>query len=442
MSPFFGKEREGHRIIHTLASILKSGKSKGFGITGQLDTVAEAKKILELHPSPVAWLTTHDVMNPISSKIHQVVAKGGLTILTIPRHTTHLSPLKEYFAAVSDSQLRSQEFASHRWALQLGFGLVFESFQGQHLRDAIDAIRNKELPEDSMRFLCQMQVFTRPVDTRPGELPLLEASDDWEMMPLVLGARNVALQTTLAPRFISSKASINPRYLQDIEVHRKQFEANKFIIYMEDFFDDITFEGILAETNRLWKSEDLEANCNLDGINRLGGYVLDHHETPGTTSLYEWIYGNEPYRQFVTALNQEGEMWPSDFPIELREYGPRSGGMRCHSDLQMYAMEKKDIEMVVTLDNDSKCNVKFTDAKGQEHTVHPKRNSVTMVRPNAAVHCVSPTYGGARQMLKYIYVGNYRKAHGFEMYTVNECAADNPNRVMLEERRKQRTLEL
>ena len=29
-------------------------------------------------------------------------------------------------------------------------------------------------------------------------------------------------------------------------------------------------------------------------------------------------------------------MWPSDFPIELREYGRESKGMGCHPDLQMY----------------------------------------------------------------------------------------------------------
>lgn len=129
-------------------------------------------------------------------------------------------------------------------------------------------------------------------------------------------------------------------------------------------------------------------------------------------------------------------MWPSDFPIELREYGDRSAGMGCHPDLQMYAREDLDLEFVVTLDNDSECEVTFYDREQKKHMVKPKANSLFMVRPNSATHCVSATKGGSRTILKFIFVGDYTKGRQFAMYTVNECGDDNPNNQMLLARRQ------
>merc|ERR1712070_237243 len=180
-----------------------------------------------------------------------------------------------------------------------------------------------------------------------------------------------------------------------------------------------------------------EGNCNLDGVDRLGGYVLDH--SSHDSSLYKLIYGNEQFRQWVSAVNDEGAMWPSDFPIELREYGTQSKGMGCHSDLQMYAVAKKDLEFAVTVDNDSKCVVTYYDGNNKKHEVQTKGNSVMMVRSNAATHCVSSTGGGTRTIIKFIYVGDYRKSRQFVHYKGNECGADNANNVALRARREGRS---
>jgi len=228
--------------------------------------------------------------------------------------------------------------------------------------------------------------------------------------------------------------------LQDLEAQAQAYKENNHVIYREDFFDDATWAAILRETKRLWKSPELEANCNLDGVNRLGGYVLDHMGVE--SSLYHLLYGNEPFRRWVSAVNGEGEMYPSDFPIELREYGPKSKGMVCHPDLQMYATPRKDSEFAVTVDNQSPCNVSFWDASGEKHIIQTKGNSVMMVRANAAVHCVGPTNGGTRSILKFIYVGDYRKSPQFWSYTGNECDDSNPNRQVLAARRKPHGLEL
>lgn len=218
--------------------------------------------------------------------------------------------------------------------------------------------------------------------------------------------------------------------LENLEEQAATYKANNHVIYKEDFFDEATWSAIVRETQRLWKSTDIDANCNLDGKDRLGGYVLDH--TSRNSSLYRLIYGNEQFRRWVSAVNAEGESWPSDFPIEVREYGKESRGMMCHPDLQMYAVAKKDMEFAVTVDNDSKCQVTFWDAKNVKHTVNTKGNSVMMVRANAARHCVSPTHGGSRTILKFIYVGDYRKSNDFWHYTGNECGLNNPNKRALE----------
>merc|ERR1711920_838120 len=118
---------------------------------------------------------------------------------------------------------------------------------------------------------------------------------------------------------------LRPSVLDDLPKQHAQYKANNHVIYMEDFFDAATYDAIVKETQRLWKSHDVEANCNLDGRNRLGGYVLDHSLLE--SSLYRLIYGNEPFRRWVSQVHGEGEMWPSDFPIEVREYGPESKGM-------------------------------------------------------------------------------------------------------------------
>jgi len=334
-----------------------------------------------------------------------------------------------------------QQAALHRWTLDRGLALMLPGRPLGPLEELLH-LRDLKLEPASLQLLETLQNFS---SERPWANSDSEASSSAkEGLLSGLARSQVAATKALAAVTQGSVATqtqsvfpgMNLSLLtpQALAEQRSKYVENDHVIYTQNFFDEQTWSAILKETKRLWMSEDLEANCNLDGVDRLGGYVLDH--LAEDSSLYQLIYGNEHFRKWVSAVNGEGQMFPSDFPIEIREYGRRSRGMACHSDLQMYAFEKKDIEFAVTVDNDSQCNVSFWDAKGQRHEVQTTGNSVMMVRSNAARHCVSSTVGGSRTILKFIYVGDYRKSNDFWRYTGNYCSENAPNVKALRLRRE------
>jgi hypothetical protein len=227
----------------------------------------------------------------------------------------------------------------------------------------------------------------------------------------------------------------------DIASHSKLYSDNFNIVYVADIFDDWTLAKLKEEVSRLWASGDLEPNCNLNGHDRLGGYVhFTSGEPPGDqqTSLYSLIYGNEPLRLWMSGLVGT-PLFPADFPIELREYGNHSRGMPCHADVQMYANVSSNIEVVVTLSNHGSCEVSWFDRNNVRHSVRPDANSITLVQPDAAIHCVSDTKGGFREILKFIMVGDYRKHSSFYHYIENKCSKRNPNVSAVKARRKERS---
>ena len=228
---------------------------------------------------------------------------------------------------------------------------------------------------------------------------------------------------------------------RDIAFHSKLYRDNFNIVYVTDIFDDWTLAKLKSEVSRLWTSSDIEPNCNLNGYDRLGGYV---HFTSGVppgdqqSSLYSLIYGNEPLRLWMSAIVGT-PLFPADFPIELREYGNHSRGMPCHADVQMYANVSSNIEVVVTLSNHGLCEVSWFDRNNVRHSVRPEANSITLVQPDAAIHCVSDTKGGFREILKFIMVGDYRKHSSFYQYVDNKCSKQNPNVKAVKARRKERS---
>ncbi len=217
--------------------------------------------------------------------------------------------------------------------------------------------------------------------------------------------------------------TINEQHLgESLLKLRTQFRNNDDLIYIEDVFDDATFKKIKKESEYLWQNSDreMQPNCILNGPDRMGGFVLDWKDRKNT--LYELIYGNIGLMHFVSQIYGI-RMWPSDFPIELREYGPNSSGMQCHKDFLLYADDQVDAEFAFTIGNDSPNHeVSYYDVAGKLHAVKPKPNSMIMVRPNASVHCAgSIDRGTSRQMLKWVYVGSYRRDHNFEQYVEETC---------------------
>ena len=241
----------------------------------------------------------------------------------------------------------------------------------------------------------------------------------------------------------SNSAGINLAWTSQSAMAKlsQQFRTNFDILYVNNIFDEWTLNQIRKEVARLWGSTDIEPNCNLNGVDRLGGYV--HHpkdvslEKQVSSSLYSLIFGNEPLHLWVSSVVGV-PMFPSDFPIELREYGGNSRGMACHSDIQMYEDVSRNLEVVFTLSNFGKCEVYWYDRQNVKHSVWPEPNSITLVQPDSAVHCVSDTQGGYREILKFILVGDYRKHRYFYDYVDNICSKSNPNVLMLNNRRRDR----
>eukprot|EP00931_Biecheleriopsis_adriatica_P078741 TRINITY_DN52163_c0_g1_i1.p1 TRINITY_DN52163_c0_g1~~TRINITY_DN52163_c0_g1_i1.p1 ORF type:complete len:743 (-),score=193.11 TRINITY_DN52163_c0_g1_i1:90-2291(-) len=403
-----------------------------YGIHAEVPTLPVAEKLLVTRePLPAAWLSPDDLLRPALQEAVKAVRKKGIACVSLPRANKAPDTLAAHYYSQA-GLLKGAAAAQLQWAWHRGLA---GSIRGQDLADAPvyeKAVKTQWLtaPAFAVARLQQVGNSKPPEPSTSVEAALLSGSSGLQQADAGLVA---AAQKEVTAPGVSESA------LSGLGEQAKVYKANNHVIYRENFFDDATFAAIKAETQRLWKSKEIEANCNLDGKNRLGGYILDHSQHD--SSLYHLIYGNEQFRQWVSAVNDEGDMWPSDFPIELREYGQQSKGMGCHPDLQMYKIEKKDLEFAFTVDNDSRCNVTFFDASGKKHLVQTKPNSMMMVRVNAATHCVSSTEGGTRSILKFIYVGDYRKSQDFWMYTENQCDERNPNRRMITDRRASRVAE-
>lgn len=235
---------------------------------------------------------------------------------------------------------------------------------------------------------------------------------------------------------------VNPKHLtpEAMEEYRKIFKEQKGMLYLEDFFDESTFARMQKEARRLWMSEEFEQNCNLDGKNRLGGYVLDPR-TDNQNSFYNLIYGNFDLGKFVSEL-WGTQMFPADFPIELREYTTKSTGMPCHSDFPMFGVPKLDAEFLFTLFNNSTCATTFDKLDGTQGSVQSKANSLCFVRANDGTHCVKcKPSNGYREVMKWIYSGTYRKANQFASYAQNRCGATTNSKMMKKRREEWRAAE-
>jgi len=249
----------------------------------------------------------------------------------------------------------------------------------------------------------------------------------------VLFAASNAAKMALRDNTPTQTGTLSDSIWADLVTERQAFWDNLFIQYKPNFFNKETYKKIMEEIRRLWgSSTDLEPNCNMDGSDRIGGYVLDGHNN--TNSLYKYFYENEEFRQWVSRVNGH-LMFPSDFPIELREYPISSSGLVCHTDFLMYTNATLDIEILYTADNHGDCTSSFIDRFGKNVSVRTEPNSLLILRPEAAYHCIRKTIGSPhRTILKMIYIGDYRKSRGFWMHANNECG-DTSNARQLRARR-------
>ena len=116
--------------------------------------------------------------------------------------------------------------------------------------------------------------------------------------------------------------------------------------------------------------------------------------------LHDTLYRDEGVQRVYQALHGHA-LAPTAFPVEVRRYPARSGGMGWHRDLQMY--DQAQTEMVYTAYNDdAETRFEWIDSAGETQHVRPQKNDLVLVLPNRALHRVTPLGDRTRGILKLI----------------------------------------
>ena len=169
------------------------------------------------------------------------------------------------------------------------------------------------------------------------------------------------------------------------------------LIHKENFFTKKQFQQIVNECKIYHKYLKQDTRNK----NRLIVII------PKKSIIYKMLYGEKsPIKLFIEKLSNKKTIQP-DFPIEYRMYPKGSQGMHWHSDLQLY--KKAQYEVVLTVYNSSDSRLLWLDKQINKYTIKSKSNSVTIVKPNTALHKVTPLNKGFRTILKFIYIFDKEK---------------------------------
>ena len=116
---------------------------------------------------------------------------------------------------------------------------------------------------------------------------------------------------------------------------------------------------------------------------------------------------------------------PGSFPLEYREYQPRSKGMDWHRDLQMY--QPAQVEMVYTVFNDDRSTrFQWKDRRGTVHTMKPRAGDLVMVKPKGPFHRVTPMGEGKRGIIKFVGYPLHAVALGTKYREASLCPRGPP----------------
>eukprot|EP00928_Gymnodinium_smaydae_P030623 TRINITY_DN22721_c0_g2_i1.p1 TRINITY_DN22721_c0_g2~~TRINITY_DN22721_c0_g2_i1.p1 ORF type:complete len:741 (-),score=126.77 TRINITY_DN22721_c0_g2_i1:56-2278(-) len=427
----FTEKRLKSFFMDALTTLRESGLIKGVALSGPV-TVKKLKSILSQSVPPSQWLVEHDDCRPMSTEALRAAIDGGMLVVA------HGEPCGSLLQHVAERESLSTTTLMHRWSAELGMAFAIAPQSVADFSEELKRVQNAPpLSSESWRLLSGSAMLTRTA----SQAAVADIEDTFGLREVLRRCRDLAtasLQDSETQNL--AKGHLDPSVWATLKEDQQAFDDNFNIIYKPHFLSQEVYERVMAERDILWKTDELEKNCNLDGTNRIGGYVLD--SAMRNTSLYQLFYGSEEFRQWISRINGH-LMFPSDFPVELREYPEGSRGMPCHRDLLMFTNATLDLEFVYTIDNFGTCISTYTDRKGKVHEVHTEANSLIMVRPNAALHCVKASTGGYRTILKFIYVGDYHKSNEFVHYIQNECGNSNPNVKVLKKRRESaRELEL
>ncbi|CAK0855048.1 unnamed protein product, partial [Prorocentrum cordatum] len=437
-----------------LSKAIEQGTVRGYGVHAEARTKVLARKLLDRRPAPAAWLAPHSLPRPLEPEAVDVARELGVQVVAMPRLPgTPGAGARAYLEVLAGTDAAKQEATQHLWTLQRASAIAVKLHPAapEQQLDALRLLPTTRLDAAGVRLLDALHGFSRPEQPKPDGAPGAERKGG-EEAPLERAAARARAEARRAvaasprrgmpasggPSTGGVTPSVSAATLKGMPGQQRTYKENNHVIYREDFFDAETFAAMKAEVQRLWRSRDLEPNCNLDGRNRLGGYVLDIN--PQDTSLYRLIYGNEAFRRWVTDVNNEDPDW-RHVAVGLPHRGPRVwAGEQRHGmppgPPDVRGRQERFGGFAFTIENDSKCNVTYWDASNKLHEVQTRANSLMMVRANAARHCVSPTVEGTRTIVKFIFVGDYRKSKEFWHYTDNRCTEDNPNVAAVRARRE------
>ena len=164
-------------------------------------------------------------------------------------------------------------------------------------------------------------------------------------------------------------------------------------LYSHNFLEPYDFDAVRREVRRLRGKMKKEKDSI--AVNR-HGCCLD-----GGSIAHECLTSERTARR-LNALLGDGPLRPGDYPIEARVY-KRGGEMEWHRDDVLYA--EPQVELVLTLENDSDSQTQWVDAAGTLHAEWTEPNCLLCVRAGAggALHRVTPAKRGERTILKAVY---------------------------------------
>ncbi len=176
------------------------------------------------------------------------------------------SAVVNVLTAISPGTFDNQEFWAEFWPLHT---------QLQEL-----AIAGSDLFRPEVLLVKQLRARFEQLarnDALLRELHILARQDKLQQL-VNFGGNDRFIVRVHALKNLSEDPKINPELLEEASIQkiRNEFRKNDRLVHIDNFFARETFDSILEEVHLLWRSDNneaIEANCYLNGRDRLGGYL-------------------------------------------------------------------------------------------------------------------------------------------------------------------------
>ena len=171
------------------------------------------------------------------------------------------------------------------------------------------------------------------------------------------------------------------------------FVSNGGVLYRERFLSPADFEAIRRECRTL--RGGMRAEKDSIALRRMG-LCLDRRSHTHAMLMSEAVASR------IAALTGVPRLEPSDFPVELRQYGA-GASMGWHRDDALYSPPQT--EVILTLENTADCFTEWVCADGGRDSAWTTPNSVLLVRAGEGgpSHRVTPVKRGERTIVKLVF---------------------------------------